>query len=242
MSCPWRASDLALLLIWVVFFVADSSCSCVEEKQRTQNSSSLLAEVSTTMSVLMGTQALLCCPPITSRKALIITWNLYPRGQPSHRISYNVNTTEINETNCTDGRISWTFTPEKSIQLQISAVAITHDGHYICEMATTDGNFQRRYDLQVLVPPEMILVSGQNGTAVCEAVAGKPAARLYWTPEGDCVTENETHSNDTVTVRSTCNWGQNNVSAVSCSVFHLTGNKTLSTDVDQENVNIKNQK
>ncbi|XP_017657121.1 cell surface glycoprotein CD200 receptor 1 [Nannospalax galili] len=238
MFCPWRTSDLALFLVRMVFFVADSSCSCVEETQRTSNYSRSLTEVNTTEAVLMGTQALLCCPPIPTREAVLVTWKLNTRGQPSCSIAYSVGTKETNKTNCTDGRITWVFTPDKSPHLLISAVAITHDGRYMCETASPDGNFRRDYDLQVLVPPAVTLIS-ENGTTVCEAAAGKPAAQIYWTPEGNCVTENERHSNDTVTVRSTCHWDQNNVSLLTCSVSHLTGNKTLPPGFNQGTENLR---
>ena len=83
------------------------------------------------------------------------------------------------------------------------------------------------------VPPEVTYFPGKNRTAVCEAMAGKPAAQISWTPDGDCVTKSESHSNGTVTVRSTCHWEQNNVSVVSCLVSHSTGNQSLSIELSQ---------
>ena len=84
------------------------------------------------------------------------------------------------------------------------------------------------------VPPEVTLVQTENGTAVCKAVAGKPAAQISWTPEGDCVTEQKRHwGNGTVTIQSTCHWEGRHVPNVSCSVSHLTGNRSLSTELDQ---------
>lgn len=77
------------------------------------------------------------------------------------------------------------------------------------------------------MPPEVTYFPGKNRTAVCEATAGKPAAQISWTPDGDCVTEDESHSNGTVTVRSTCRWEHNSVPAVFCQVYHLTGNQSL---------------
>ncbi|TKC43925.1 hypothetical protein EI555_000874, partial [Monodon monoceros] len=78
------------------------------------------------------------------------------------------------------------------------------------------------------------LVQTENGTAVCKAAAGKPAAQISWTPEGDCVTEQKCHwGNGTVTVQSTCHWEGCHVPNVSCSVSHLTGNKSLSIEMDQ---------
>ncbi|XP_052596754.1 cell surface glycoprotein CD200 receptor 1 isoform X2 [Peromyscus californicus insignis] len=228
MSCFWRTSDLAVLLIWGVF-VAESSC--INGNQTAQNSPSPLPEVNTIVSVQMGTKALLCCPDVSLTKAVLITWEIILRNQPSCRISYRVETKETNETNCTDRRITWDSTPDQSPDLQISAVALDHDGHYSCQIATSDGHFQERRDLQVLVPPEVTLSPGKSRTAVCEATAGKPAAQISWTPDGDCKTMNESHSNGTVTVRSTCQWDQSNVSAVFCFVSHLTGNQTLSIEL-----------
>ena len=83
------------------------------------------------------------------------------------------------------------------------------------------------------VPPEVTYFLGKNRTAVCEALAGKPAAQISWSPDGDCVTTSESHSNGTVTVRSTCHWEQNNVSDVSCIVSHLTGNQSLSIELSR---------
>uniref|UniRef100_A0A8C8W1A7 Ig-like domain-containing protein n=1 Tax=Peromyscus maniculatus bairdii TaxID=230844 RepID=A0A8C8W1A7_PERMB len=230
MSCLWRTSDLAVLLIWGVF-VAESRC--MNGTQTAQNSSSPLPEANITVSVQMGTKAPLCCPHISLTKAVLITWEITTRDQPSCRISYRVETKETNETNCTDRRITWASTPDQSPDLQISAVALDHDGHYLCFIATPNGNFQKRHDLQVLVPPEVTLSPGKNRTAVCEATAGKPAAQISWTPDGDCKTKKESHSNGTVTVRSTCHWEQSNVSTMFCFVSHLTGNQTLSIELNQ---------
>nr|CAG9689050.1 CD200R1 X8.2 variant [Sus scrofa] len=88
------------------------------------------------------------------------------------------------------------------------------------------------------VPPEVTLVQSENGTVVCKAVAGKPAAQISWTPEGDCVTEQNPHGgNGTVTVWSMCYWKARHVPNVSCTVSHVTGNKSLFLELNQENVN-----
>ncbi|XP_034371211.1 cell surface glycoprotein CD200 receptor 1 [Arvicanthis niloticus] len=224
MFCFWRTSDLAVLLIWGVF-AAESSCA--DRNQTTQNNSSAVAEVTTTVSVQMGTKALLCCSSVPLTKALLITWIISPKGQSSCIISYKVETRETNETTCRNRSITWASTPDHSPDLQISAVALQHEGNYSCEIVSPEGNFQKVSDLQVLVPPEVTHFRGKNRTTVCEAIAGKPAAQISWTPDGDCVTKNESHSNGTVTVRSTCHWEQNNVSNVSCFVSHSTGNQTL---------------
>ncbi|XP_031220557.1 cell surface glycoprotein CD200 receptor 5-like [Mastomys coucha] len=221
-------------LIFINILVAELTCT--DKKQKTQNNSSPVAEVNTMVSVqmhLLCTKALLCCSSIPLKKAVLITWTIIPRGQPSCIMSYKIDTMETNEINCLGRNITWVFTPDLSPDLQISAVALQHEGNYSCEIATPEGNFQKVYDLQVLVPPEVSYSPGKNRTAVCEAISGKPAVQISWTPDGDCVTKDESHSNGTVTVRSTCHWEQNNVSAVSCFVSHLTGNQTLFIDLSR---------
>uniref|UniRef100_A0A8C2MZQ5 Ig-like domain-containing protein n=1 Tax=Cricetulus griseus TaxID=10029 RepID=A0A8C2MZQ5_CRIGR len=177
------------------------------------------------VSVLMGTKALLCL--------VLITWKITLRGQPPCKIFYNVETKEIGEVNCTDRRITWAFTPDQSPDLQINTVALSHEGHYLCQMASPEGHFKQIHDLQVLVPPEVTLIPGEKRAAVCEAIAGKPAAQISWTPDGYHVTKNESHSNGTVTVRSTYHGEHSNVSAVFCFVSHPTGNQTLSIELNQ---------
>nr|BAC40777.1 unnamed protein product [Mus musculus]BAE32516.1 unnamed protein product [Mus musculus]BAE42266.1 unnamed protein product [Mus musculus] len=230
MFCFWRTSALAVLLIWGVF-VAGSSCT--DKNQTTQNNSSVaVTVVNTTVSVQMGTKALLCCFSIPLTKAVLITWIIKLRDLPSCTIAYKVET-KTNETSCLGRNITWASTPDHSPELQISAVTLQHEGTYTCETVTPEGNFEKNYDLQVLVPPEVTYFPEKNRSAVCEAMAGKPAAQISWSPDGDCVTTSESHSNGTVTVRSTCHWEQNNVSDVSCIVSHLTGNQSLSIELSR---------
>ncbi|XP_029787382.1 cell surface glycoprotein CD200 receptor 2, partial [Suricata suricatta] len=132
-----------------------------------------------------------------------------------------------------DETISWDSSDGQNPILQIDPVAITHDGYYKCEVATPDGNFYHGYHLQVIVSPEVTLFRGKNGTVVCKAAAGKPAAQISWTPGGDCHTVEEPLGNDTVTVQSSCRWEDRQVSNVSCSVSHLTGNRSRSIELNQ---------
>uniref|UniRef100_A0A2K6DXB0 CD200 receptor 1 n=1 Tax=Macaca nemestrina TaxID=9545 RepID=A0A2K6DXB0_MACNE len=216
------------LLISIIIMVSASSSSCMDGKQMTQNYSKMSAEGNISQPVLMDTNAMLCCPPIEFRNLIIIVWEIIIRGQPSCTKAYRKETNETKEINCTDERITWVSTPDQNSDLQIHPVAITHDGYYRCIMATPDGNFHRGYHLQVLVTPEVTLFQSRNRTAVCKAVAGKPAAQISWIPAGDCApTEHEYWGNGTVTVKSTCHWEGHNVSTVTCHVSHLTGNKSL---------------
>uniref|UniRef100_H2P9Q6 CD200 receptor 1 n=1 Tax=Pongo abelii TaxID=9601 RepID=H2P9Q6_PONAB len=215
------------LLISIIIMVSASSSSCMDGKQMTQNYSTIFAEGNISQPVLMDTNAVLCCPPITLRNLIIIT-EIILRGQPSCTKAYKKETNETKETNCTDERITWVSRPDQNSDLQIRPVAITHDGYYRCIVVTPDGNFHRGYHLQVLVTPEVTLFQSRNRTAVCKAVARKPAAQISWIPEGSILaTKQEYWSNGTVTVKNTCHW-EGHKSTVTCHVSHLTDNKSLS--------------
>ncbi|XP_041529141.1 cell surface glycoprotein CD200 receptor 2-like [Microtus oregoni] len=233
MNALWRTLALRLLISISILATNGTESSGMNGNQTSQNGSLPEAEVNTTLLVQMGAKALLGCPAIPMTKTVLIAWVIAPRGQPPCRILYIAEIKEIDETNCTDKRITWASTPDQSPDLQINAVALGHDGLYSCEIATLQGNFLRRHDLQVLVPPAVSLLPGENRTAVCEATAGKPAAQIFWIPDGDHVTKKKSHSNGPVTVRSTYFWEQNNVSAVFCFVSHPTGNQTLSIELNQ---------
>ncbi|XP_062032696.1 cell surface glycoprotein CD200 receptor 2-like [Lepus europaeus] len=214
------------VLIFIIIIVLASSTSCMHGKQTTQNISALPSKVNTSLTVLMDTKAVLCCYPIPLTNVVLITWEIILRDRPTCKISYK------EETNKTTGEctkaITWASRPDVNPGLQIHPVALSHDGYYRCQMATPDGNFDRGYHLQVSVCPKVTLSPVKNRTAVCKAVAGKPAAQVSWAPIGDCVTEHEHWDNGTVTVWSTCHWSDSNVSAVTCSVSHLCGKKSLS--------------
>ncbi|XP_027630253.1 cell surface glycoprotein CD200 receptor 1 [Tupaia chinensis] len=191
----------------------------------------LSAEVDIPLFVLMNSKAVLCCPPVSRTYMIGATWEIILRDKPACIKAYKADSNETKDVNCTDRRITWVSRPDQNLSLRIDPVSITHDGDYRCEVAAFEGNFQCGYRLQVLVPPEVTLVPSKNRTATCKAAGGKPAAQISWTPEGHCVTKQELLDNGTVTVRSTCHWSDSNVSAVTCSVSHLAGNKTLSEEV-----------
>uniref|UniRef100_A0A452TCY0 Ig-like domain-containing protein n=1 Tax=Ursus maritimus TaxID=29073 RepID=A0A452TCY0_URSMA len=187
----------------------------------------------TSLSVLVDTKVVLACPPVSLENVLIIRWDINLRGKPSCARAYRRDNNETSERNCTDERISWESRPDLNPALQIGPVATTHEGYYRCEVATQEGNFGLGYHLQVSVPPEVTLFRGSNGSIVCRAAAGKPAAQISWSPLGDCHTVEQQLGNGAVTVQSTCQWEDGQVSNVSCSVSHVTGNKSLSLDLNQ---------
>ncbi|XP_074188028.1 cell surface glycoprotein CD200 receptor 1 isoform X2 [Rhinolophus sinicus] len=210
MPCTWKTSDLQLLLILTVFLVAE--CISARVEGPVSNSTQQMGKNNYSLALSMdGMQ------------------NDSKRLAEAYRSDNNV----TKETNCTDKRITWALRPDQNSSLQIDPVAITHDGYYRCLKVTPDGNFHRGYNLQVLVAPEVTLFRSNNGTAVCKAVAGKPAARIFWIPEGDCVPKQENWGNGTVTVWSTCHWADNNVSNVSCFVSHLSGIRNLTIELSR---------
>ncbi|XP_014421739.2 cell surface glycoprotein CD200 receptor 1 [Camelus ferus] len=258
MPCTWIASDLQLLLLLTLFLVAEcisarmegsvtsnntmqqmvkENCSLASiitsSTARKQSTVTPPSEVNTTRSVPVDTKPVLSCPPVLCTAVLLTTWEVVLRDKPPCNRVYRGDTNET-KGNCTDERIiTWGSRPDKIPALQINPVAITHDGYYKCEMVTLNGNFYHGYHLQVLVPPEVTLVQSKDGTAVCKAAAGKPAAQISWTPERACTTVQEPWGNGTVTVQSTCHWEGHHVQNVSCSVSHLTGNKSLTIQLNQ---------
>ncbi|XP_016006186.2 cell surface glycoprotein CD200 receptor 1 [Rousettus aegyptiacus] len=254
MPCALRTSELQLLLILSVFLVAEcismgvedsvtvsssmqimheDNCSLASSMDKKQNHLKHPVEVNVSWSVLVNTKVVLPCHHPDLLKAELMTWVIILRDKPPCTRAYRRDKNETLEQNCTDNRITWTFRPEQNFTLQIDPVAITHDGYYGCQIVTTDGNFLLGYHLQVSVAPEVTLFRSKNKTVVCKAIAGKPAAQISWTPEGDCVTEQECLDNGTVTVQSTCHWADSNVSTVFCSVSHWTGNKSQSIELSQ---------
>ncbi|XP_028641082.1 cell surface glycoprotein CD200 receptor 3-like [Grammomys surdaster] len=235
------------LLIFFAMLVPDSSCSVKGQKQMTQDGSfpfsdcsifcdavdvTVEMEISTPVSVQIDTKAWLYCPSSSSQKTALIIWKITPRSWPSCRLPYRAELQQISEKICTDRKNTQASLLQQNSDLQISGEAREQDGHYSCQIATTDGIFQTRH-VQVLVSSEVSGFPGKNRTAVCETIAGKPAVQIFWIPDGDCVTKDESHSNGTVSVRSTCRWSQDNGQDVFCFVSHLTGNQTLSIKQNQ---------
>nr|XP_008533370.1 PREDICTED: cell surface glycoprotein CD200 receptor 2 isoform X1 [Equus przewalskii] len=210
------------------FCSASVNGSSTDKRQRKLE---LPAEANASLSVPVDTKVVFDCPSILLTSMVVTAWQIILRDKLSCTRAYRRDRNETKEGNCTDERITWASRPDENLALQIDPVATTHDGFYMCQMVTPDGNFHRGYHLQVLVPPEVTLLQSKNGTAVCRAAAGKPAAQISWTPEGDCVTEREHWANGTVTVQSTCRWEDHPLSNVSCSVSHVTGNKSLSLEL-----------
>uniref|UniRef100_H0XRF0 Ig-like domain-containing protein n=1 Tax=Otolemur garnettii TaxID=30611 RepID=H0XRF0_OTOGA len=229
--CPYQTIHLVGLnwLSILLNFLASNS-SDMDGNQMIQNSSVPLSEGNMLPFAMASTRVIipLCCVYVCLVNTISTTWEIILRDKPSCTKAYRSDADETREINCTDDRIAWVSRPEENPDLQIGPVAISHDGYYKCTITSPDGTFWHGYHLQVLVPPEVTLFLSRNRTAVCKAVAGKPVARISWTPErDDCDTKEDCLANGTVTVQSTCAWEDLNVTTVTCSVSHLTGNKSL---------------
>ncbi|KAM9032065.1 cell surface glycoprotein CD200 receptor 1-like [Sarcophilus harrisii] len=181
--------------------------------------------------VQVDTKTVFSCYTISVKNIVMAMWQIPGRNKSSCIVAYRSDTKEIKKANCFDERIICEFIPDWNFVLQLDPVSIEDDGYYKCIIITSDGNFQTGHQLNVLVPPEIALTTDGNGSAVCEASAGKPAAQISWVPEGYCYSVNETHGNRTVTMRSICHWNGLNETKVTCFMSHLTGNKSLSIEL-----------
>ncbi|XP_006895426.1 PREDICTED: cell surface glycoprotein CD200 receptor 1-like [Elephantulus edwardii] len=180
------------------------------------------------LTVLEDTKTILSCHPVPQNTFLLATWKIFFRDNTSCTRAYRNDTNKTIDTNCADERITWASRPDHNPDLQIDPVAITHDGCYTCEIVSRNGNFHRYYHLQVTVPPKESISLIANRTVLCKAVGGRPAAQIYWSPEGNCSTEQQDQGDGAVSVQSECNWMGHDVSIVTCFVSHSTGNKSLS--------------
>lgn len=220
-----------MVLILITVLVPDSSCSIKGLKQETEDDSfpfsdgniftdvvdlTVEMEINIPVSVQIDTKAWLFCPPILSRKATLIISEITPRDWISCRLPYRAELQQISEKICADRRVTGSSRPQKSPYPKISSEALKHDGNYSCQIGTTDGIFPKRHGVQVL---------GKSRAVVCEEISGKPAAQIFWTPDGICVTKDKSHSNGTTTVMSTCHWEQRNGHAMFCFISHLTGDQ-----------------
>uniref|UniRef100_A0A452GLT2 Ig-like domain-containing protein n=1 Tax=Gopherus agassizii TaxID=38772 RepID=A0A452GLT2_9SAUR len=126
----------------------------------------------------------LTCGVISRGDLVVVTWKIRPRTGNHCALAYRTDQNKTDRTNCSE-RMDWKSSPETDSALQIRQVTLTDEGCYICEAVTSGGNSHRTYTLTVLVPPEVTLTCDSNGTAVCKAAAGKPAAQISWDPNGD---------------------------------------------------------
>ncbi|KAM6310128.1 cell surface glycoprotein CD200 receptor 1-A-like [Aegotheles albertisi] len=179
----------------------------------------------TTVSATVGNSSVLTCAPTSN--IIMIIWKITPKVGGSCTMGYRADQNKTERTNCSDS-INWKFRPDQDPALEIQQVGIAHEGIYTCEVATRDENFHETYHLTVLVQPRLSLHCDAQGNPVCEAVAGKPAARISWVPEGNSSSREEGHGNGTVTVLSKFSAHSTNGTDTTCIASHPAGDQSTS--------------
>uniref|UniRef100_A0A8C6J5L9 Uncharacterized protein n=1 Tax=Melopsittacus undulatus TaxID=13146 RepID=A0A8C6J5L9_MELUD len=177
------------------------------------------------VSVTVGSSSVLTCPTKSNRT--MVTWKISPKVGGPCTLGYRSDQNKTDRTNCSDS-MNWKFRPDQDPALEIQQVGIAHEGNYVCEVVSTEGNFHETYHLIVLVPPRLTLYCDDHGNPVCEAVAGKPAARISWVLESSFTPREEGHDNGTVTVVSKFTAHGSNVTNATCFMSHPAGNQSNS--------------
>ncbi|NWS74679.1 MOR1A protein, partial [Crotophaga sulcirostris] len=173
----------------------------------------------------VGNSSVLPCSP--KPHMTMATWKIRPKLGGLCTLAYRADNDETDRINCSDS-VGWKFRPDHDLALEIRHVGMTHEGNYTCEVVDTEGNFEKTYDLTVLVPPRLILSCDDHGNPMCEAATGKPAAQISWVPESISTPKEEGHDNGTVTILSKFTAHSANVTNTTCIVSHPAGNQSKS--------------
>ncbi|XP_032075165.1 cell surface glycoprotein CD200 receptor 1 isoform X2 [Thamnophis elegans] len=170
----------------------------------------------------LGTAIELHCPP---ERYNLTVWKVnFNNGQHCHLSFKRENNTIAR--NCNMDFIDWVSRPEEDSAVQIKSFQMSSEGIYRCFIATAKGTLSHEYEVSLSVSPQVSLTHA-NGTAVCKAAAGKPAAGISWNPPGDSQIVIEILPNDTKTVISTYNMKNVNEDKLTCIISHPTGGKSL---------------
>nr|XP_027305138.2 cell surface glycoprotein CD200 receptor 2 isoform X2 [Anas platyrhynchos] len=180
------------------------------------------------VNVEAGDEAVLTCASTSKMYLVMVTWEI--KSNTSCSLAYR---NDRNETklNCSE-RMMWKYSPDRDPALRIYPVNLSDEGNYTCEIATDMGNFHFSSSLSVIVPPTVTLTSDKSRVAVCQAAAGKPAAKISWIPASNNSSEEEfKHGNGTVTRVSYIGWVNSMNTTVTCLVTHPAMNQNLSLDL-----------
>ncbi|NWY62173.1 MOR1A protein, partial [Chionis minor] len=165
----------------------------------------------------VGSSPVLPCP--SKSNITMVTWKISPKAEGPCRMGYRSDQNKTDRTNCSDS-MNWKSQPDQDPALEIKQVAIAHEGSYTCEVVAAEGNFHRTLHLTVLALPRLTVYCGDDGSPVCEAAAGKPAARVSWDLDSKSTLKEEGHDNGTVTVLSKFAACSTNVTNITCIVSH----------------------
>ncbi|KAG8136760.1 hypothetical protein E2320_005319 [Naja naja] len=172
---------------------------------------------------VFGTTIKLHCPP---ERYNLTVWKVnFNSGLHCHLSFKRENNTIAR--NCSKDIMDWVSRPEEDSAVQIKSFQTSSEGIYRCFIATVKGMLNREYQLSLSVSPQVSLTHA-NGTAVCKAAAGKPAAGISWNPPGDSQNVTEMFPNGTKTVISTYNMNNVNEDKLTCVISHPTGGRSLS--------------
>ncbi|XP_013043089.1 cell surface glycoprotein CD200 receptor 2-like isoform X1 [Anser cygnoides] len=181
------------------------------------------------VNVEAGHEAVLTCASVSKLYLIMVTWE--KKSNASCSLAYRNDLNETRKLNCSE-RMMWKYTPDRDPALRIYPVNLSDEGNYTCEIASDMGNFHFSSSLSVIVPPTVTLTSDKSRVAVCQAAAGKPAAKISWIPASNNSSEEEfKHGNGTVTRVSYIGWVNSTHTTVTCLVTHPALNQNLSLDL-----------
>uniref|UniRef100_A0A8B9CKY0 Ig-like domain-containing protein n=1 Tax=Anser brachyrhynchus TaxID=132585 RepID=A0A8B9CKY0_9AVES len=181
------------------------------------------------VNVEAGHEAVLTCASVSKLYLIMVTWE--KKSNTSCSLAYRNDLNETRKLNCSE-RMMWKYTPDRDPALRIYPVNLSDEGNYTCEIASDMGNFHFSSSLSVIVPPTVTLTSDKSRVAVCQAAAGKPAAKISWIPASNNSSEEEfKHGNGTVTRVSYIGWVNSTHTTVTCLVTHPALNQNLSLDL-----------
>ncbi|XP_050816862.1 LOW QUALITY PROTEIN: cell surface glycoprotein CD200 receptor 1 [Gopherus flavomarginatus] len=228
--CAFVLLTVAVAMVPMGSQARNSTGSDIEPSQENNSSAENISE----SKIVAGSSVSLTCGDISRADLVVVTWKIRPRTGNHCALAYRTDQNKTDRTNCSE-RMDWKSSPETDSALQIRQVTLTDEGCYICEAVTSGGNLHRTYTLTVLVPPEVTLTCDSNGTAVCKAAAGKPAAQISWDPNGDPRTELENHTDGIVTVLSIYSPRE---TSITCLVSHPAWNTSQSKECPSDNGNM----
>lgn len=134
-----------------------------------------------TVSVTVGNSFVLACP--SKSNVIMVTWKINHKVGGACTLGYRADQNKTDRTNCSDS-INWKPRSDQDPALEIQQVEVTHEGNYICEVVTTDGNFEKQYHLTVLgkrLLPHFIVLQ--------RVVSGPGCAKLLTLCIGDILTQ-----------------------------------------------------
>ncbi|XP_044298625.1 cell surface glycoprotein CD200 receptor 1 isoform X2 [Varanus komodoensis] len=231
----WGACSLLTITVAMVTTGSSLSRKAIQNNNAVtplvgDKATSQLAEDKSHICAVIGTEAVLNCPPESYD---LIVWNIELKNGTNCHISY-MSKNDTTERNCTEN-MNWLSRPDQRPDLRIQSPQLFSEGTYKCSVVTINGTFSYETFLSILVPPKVSLTHSINKTAVCKAAASKPAATISWDPPGHSANVEETFLNDMYTVTSRYHYTSTSEDEVSCSIFHPAWNESRVLKISFDN-------